>query len=77
MLGDTNFGINDLEKVETNINKRTSVLGDYSYDKAHFQIRTYKAGDRNKSEGHKQNIQIDKNMAKNLIEYLTIFVEQK
>ena len=55
---------------------RTSVVADYCYDRYLFQIRTYKAGDLNRSENSKQNIQIDKEMAKIIIEKLQIFVGQ-
>lgn len=55
---------------------RTSVVADYCYDRYLFQIRTYKSGDLNRSENSKQNIQIDKNMAKIIIEKLQIFINQ-
>lgn len=55
---------------------RTSVVADYCYDNHLFQIRTYKAGDPDRNEGSKQNIQLDKAMAKIIIEKLEIFVKQ-
>ena len=56
--------------------KRTAVLADYCYDRDLFQIRTYKEGDQTRSEGSKQSIQIDKDIAKVIIEKLKIFVNQ-
>lgn len=55
---------------------RTSVVADYCYDKNFFQIRTYKAGDQNRSQGSKQNVQIDKEMAKEIIKKLNVFLKQ-
>jgi hypothetical protein len=55
---------------------RTFVSADYCYDRSLFQIRTYKAGDQSRCGGVKQHIQIDKNMANEIIEKLQIFLEQ-
>ena len=69
--------ISDLVKVNEQPNARTNVSGDYCFDENYFQIRTYKAGDTNRIEGQKQNIQLDKEMASRLINLLTQFIEQE
>lgn len=68
--------IKELVSCEDTPQNRTSVSADYCYDRNLFQIRTYKAGDQTRSEGSKQNIQIDKNMAKEIIEKLQIFIKK-
>ena len=69
--------LNKLVYVNEQPNARTSVSGDYCFDNNYFQIRTYKAGDINQTEGQKQNIQLNKEMAQKLIELLNQFVKQK
>jgi len=68
--------LSNLTNVNEQPNARTSVYGDYCFDRNYFQIRTYKAGDTNRSEGQKQNIQMDKAMAENLVRLLKQFIDQ-
>ena len=69
--------LNELVSVSERPNARTNVSGDYCFDKNYFQIRTYKAGDTNRTESQKQNIQLDKEMAKRLVNLLNQFIEEK
>jgi hypothetical protein len=55
---------------------RSAVSADYCFDQSLFQIRTYKDGDKNRSEGSKQNIQINKDMAQVIIKRLQEFLNQ-
>ena len=66
--------INNLKYVNEVPNVRTLVEADYCYNKNYFQIRTYKTGDVKMEFGAKQNIQIDKQMAKKLIHILNEFI---
>ena len=63
--------LTNIVRVNEQPNARTNVSGDYCFDKNYFQIRTYKAGDTNRTYGQKQNIQLDKDMAVKLITDLT------
>lgn len=55
----------------------SDVVADLSFDKELFQIRTYKAGDDNRSENTKQNLQLTRDGAKELIKHLQSFLEVK
>ena len=68
--------LSELVNVNEQPNARTSVSGDYCFNNNYFQIRTYKAGDTNRTEGQKQNIQLDKEMAQNLVILLNQFIEK-
>ena len=68
--------LSKLTNVNEQPNIRTSVSGDYCFDRNYFQIRTYKAEDTSRSEGPKQNIQMDKAMAENLVRLLKQFIDQ-
>lgn len=68
--------IKDLHLCSDKPQVRTAVSADYCFDQSLFQIRTYKDGDKNRSEGSKQNIQIDKDMAQIIINQLQAFVNQ-
>ena len=68
--------IRELIFCDDNPQNRTAVSADYCYDQSLFQIRTYKAGDQSRNEGSKQNIQVDKKMAKKIIVKLEKFIDQ-
>ena len=68
--------LSELVNINEQPNARTNVSGDYCFDRNYFQIRTYKAGDVNRTEGQKQNIQLDKEMAQSLVKLLNQFIEQ-
>ena len=68
--------LSELVKVNEQPNARTTVSGDYCFDRNYFQIRTYKAGDLNRTKGQKQNIQLNKEMAQNLVKLLNQFLEK-
>ena len=68
--------IRELIFCEDTLQNRTFVSADYCYDRNLFQIRTYKSGDQTRSEGSKQNIQIDRKMAKEIIDKLNQFLNQ-
>ena len=68
--------LSNLVHINETPNARTNVYGDYCFDRNYFQIRTYKAGDTTRSEGQKQNIQLDVEMAKELRTLLNQFIEQ-
>ena len=68
--------LRELIKVNERPNAKTEVVGDCYFDKNYFQIRTYKAGDTSRTEGQKQNIQINKKMAAELINPLNQFINQ-
>jgi hypothetical protein len=55
---------------------KTEIIGDYCYDQKYFQIRTYKSGDIKMEESPKQNIQLDKKMAVELINLLSDFIKE-
>jgi len=66
--------LSELVSVNEQPNARTSVSGDYCFDRNYFQIRTYKAGDTSRTQ--KKNIQLDKEMAQSLVRLLNQFIEQ-
>lgn len=68
--------INELVKVNDIPQVRTGVSADYCFNEHAFQIRTYKAGDSQRTEGSKQNLQLNKQMAQELIAKLQDFVDQ-
>jgi len=68
--------LSELVSVNEQPNARTSVSGDYCFDRNYFQIRTYKAGDTSRTQGQKQNIQLNKEMAQSLVRLLNQFIEQ-
>lgn len=68
--------LSKLTNVNAQPNARTSVSGDYCFNRNYFQIRTYKAGDASRSESSKQNIQLDQAMAENLVRFLNQFIDQ-
>ncbi len=53
---------------------QTNVSADYCFDESTFQLRTYKDGDTSREEGSKQNIQLSKPMAKELVKILQEFI---
>lgn len=55
----------------------SDVVADLSFDKDLFQIRTYKSGDDNRSENTKQNLQLTKEGARELIKHLQSFLGEK
>ncbi|TWJ17618.1 hypothetical protein JN12_03013 [Geobacter argillaceus] len=55
----------------------SDVVADLSYDQNLFQIRTYKAGDDSRSENTKQNLQLTREGANELIKHLQDFLEIK
>ncbi|MDG1571403.1 hypothetical protein OZ410_03690 [Robiginitalea sp. M366] len=66
-----------IKETEDNISIRQgSVIGDVIIEKHWMQIRTYAMGDLTRGRGSKQNIQFDKQKAKELRELLDIFIKQ-
>lgn len=68
--------VNELIKVNDTPKVRSGVSADYCFNESAFQIRTYKAGDLQRTDGSKQNLQLNKQMAQELIVKLQAFVEQ-
>ncbi|AQM66629.1 MULTISPECIES: hypothetical protein [Vibrio] len=68
--------INELVKVNDTPKVRSGVSADYCFNESAFQIRTYKDGDSLRMEGSKQNLQLNKKMARELISKLQDFVDQ-
>ncbi|EHJ9962204.1 hypothetical protein KB977_004626 [Vibrio parahaemolyticus] len=68
--------INELVKVNDIPKVRSGVSADYCFNESAFQIRTYKDGDSQRTEGSKQNLQLNKKMARELIAKLQDFVDQ-
>ncbi|WP_299397686.1 hypothetical protein [uncultured Gelidibacter sp.] len=50
------------------------VIADVNFDKEYLQLRTYAMGDTERARGCKQNIQISKEKAKELISILELFI---
>lgn len=61
-------------KPHKDLKMHSDVVADLSFDKDLFQIRTYKAGDDNRSENTKQNLQLTKEGARELIKHLRSFL---
>ncbi len=53
---------------------QTNVKAEYCFDESTFRLRTYKSGDTRREEGSKQNIQLSKPMAKELVQILQEFI---
>ena len=53
------------------------VIGDIIMDKQYLQLRTYAMGDIDRERGSKQNIQITKEKAKELLKILEEFIYKK
>lgn len=51
----------------------SEVIADVIIENDYFQIRTYAAGDTEREKGSKQNIQLTKEKAKELISLLEVF----
>ena len=68
--------IKEFKLVNKNINISSEVVSDYSFDKNFFEIRTYKNNDTERKESTKQNIQLNKEKAKELINLLTDFINK-
>lgn len=68
--------IRELVHVNETPQNRTAVSSDYCFNESAFQIRTYKNGDTLRAEGSKQNIQLNREMALELINKLQDFVNQ-
>lgn len=69
---------NLIELIHTNRQPmvRTDVSADYCFNRAYFQIRTYRNGDTRRTEGQTQNIQLTQDMAKKLAILLKDFIKQ-
>ena len=68
--------IKDIHQVESEPSARTQVSADYSFSQNLFQMRTYREGDTSRTQQPTQNIQLDKNMAEDLIVKLAKFLNQ-
>jgi len=68
--------INELIKINETPKIRTGVSADYCFNETIFQVRTYKNGDNKRSEGQKQNIQLNKEVASQLVSKLQEFINQ-
>jgi len=69
--------INTIVKTSDEPKSNTGVQADFNFNKSVLTIRTYKAGDINRKNGAKQNIQLDKDMAKKLCNILNDFIGYK
>ncbi len=67
--------ITELIHTNDDIQTRTNTVADYCFNNEYFQIRTYSQNDIKRENGAKQNIQINKDIAKNLIDLLNTFIE--
>ena len=51
------------------------VFGDVIMERDYFQLRTYSMNDEDRKNGAKQNVQLTKEMAKELRDYLDQFIK--
>ena len=66
-----------INEKEGRINTRQGeVLADVVYDKDFFQIRTYAIGDKDRTNGSKQNIQLTRDKAIELKKLLDVFIDK-
>ncbi|EPF2507132.1 hypothetical protein ACSL9G_003027 [Vibrio fluvialis] len=68
--------LGEMIKVHDTPTARTKVVSDYCFNRSLFQLRSYKDGDTQMSQGSKQNIQLDKAAAKKLRDALDEFIDQ-
>ncbi|MCI5147621.1 MAG: hypothetical protein D3923_19315 [Candidatus Electrothrix sp. AR3] len=69
--------VNELVEVDDPVNAGSGgVAADYCFNESIFQIRTYKKGDNTRACGSKQNVQLSKKMAADLLEKLQTFIDQ-
>lgn len=61
---------------KTNIIFKTETIADYTFDNEYLQIRTYKDNDFNRVDSPKQNFQLDKDRARELIEIINKFLRE-
>lgn len=59
---------------KTNIILKTETIADYTFDNEYLQIRTYKDNDFNRVDSPKQNFQLDKDKARELIDIINKFL---
>ena len=52
------------------------VVADVKYSDEIFQLRSYKEHDKNRAEGVKQNLQLTKKGAEELVKHLNCFIER-
>lgn len=66
-----------IRETEDQINiRQVDVIGDVIIEKNWIQIRTYSSKDRDREDGAKQNIQLNKEMAQKLRGLLDEFLNQ-
>ena len=65
-----------LEPVNKDISTSTSVVAEYDMNENFFSIWSYKEGDVCKTEGVKQNMQFDKEIARQLRDALNVFLKE-
>lgn len=63
-------------KEKNNISVRSNTVADYTFDEEYLQIRSYKDKDFNIIDSSKQNIQLDRVMAKELKGLIDEFLDQ-
>ena len=66
--------IRKLRKTTKNIPNRTETVAEYNSDEKYFSIWSYKDGDLSGEGTCKQNMQFDKEIAKNLYDALKSFL---
>lgn len=62
---------------EKEIKINSYVVADIKYSNEIFQLRSYKEGDTDRLEGVKQNVQLSKDGASELIKHLTNFLKAR
>lgn len=65
--------ITSLNRIHKDIRINSSIVADYNMDGQFFSIWSYKNGDLSRTEGVKQSMQFDKEMAQKLRDALNQF----
>ena len=68
--------ITSLDRIHKDIRVTTSIVADYDMDDQFFSIWSYKQGDLDRTEGVKQNMQFDKEIARKLRDALNQFLQE-
>ena len=66
-----------LDRIHKDIHVNSSIVADYDMDDQFFSIWSYKQGDLDRTEGVKQNMQFDKEMARELRDALDQFLMER
>ena len=65
-----------LDRTHKDIRPNSDIVADYNMDGRFFSIWSFKQGDLDRTEGSKQNLQFDKQMAQKLRDALNQFLNE-